>query len=191
MVPGERNQLIPIRFHGWPHGHPVCSSWRQAPDTRGRIRKGFLMRIKVVGLGLLVAAASLVVPAGASAGVHFDVAFARAGRPLYVGDSGYRSRDAGRYGFERGYREGADEGYADGRKGRRFDFVSDGDFRDADDGYKGWMGSRHVYANGFQRGFAEGYRRAFEQGRRERRAHDAERRGHNDHDYRGDDHDRW
>ncbi len=148
------------------------------------------MKAQVVGLGLLVSAAALAVPAKAAAGVHVDVGFALVGRPLYAGDSGYRSRDAGRYGFERGYREGTDEGYADGRKGRRFDFVRDGDFRDADDGYKGWMGSRHGYANGFQRGFAEGYRRAFEQGRRDRRGRDDGRRGYDDdRDYRGRDRD--
>ena len=68
----------------------------------------------------------------------------------------------------------------------------DGDFRDADDGYKGWMGSRHVYASGFQRGFAEGYRRAFEQGRRDRRGRDDRSHGYDDNrDYRDGDRDRY
>ena len=146
------------------------------------------MKAMVVGLGLLVSASTLAVPQQAAAGVRVDVGIGLMGRPLYVGDNGYRSRDAGRYGFERGHREGTDQGYEDGRKGRRFDYVRDGDYRDADDGYKGWMGSRHAYANGFQRGFAEGYRRAFEQGRRDRRGRD-DRRGYDDRDRR--DRNRW
>lgn len=150
------------------------------------------MKIKVVGLGLLVSASTLAVPERAAAGVQVDVGVAFVGRPLYAGDSGYRSRDAGRYGFERGYREGTDQGYVDGRRGRRFDFVRDRDFRDSDDGYKGWMGSRHVYANGFQRGFGEGYRRAFEQGRRDRSGRDDRRQGYDDdRDYRDRNRDRY
>jgi hypothetical protein len=149
------------------------------------------MKLQVVGLGLLVSASTLAVPARANAGVHVDVGIALVGRPLYVGDDGYRSRDAGRYGFERGYREGSEEGYKDGRKGRRFDYVHDGDYRDSDDGYKGWMGPRHVYSRGFRRGFAEGYRRSFDQGRRDRSGRDDRRRGYDDdRDYRGRDRDR-
>jgi hypothetical protein len=137
------------------------------------------MKLMVVGLGLLVSASTLAVPERAIAGVHVDVGIAL-GRPIYVADHGYRSRDAGRYGYERGQREGTEQGYEDGRKGRRFDFVRDGDYRDADDGYKGWMGSRREYANAFQRGFAEGYRRAFDLGRRDRRNSDDRRHGYDD-----------
>lgn len=149
------------------------------------------MKLTIVGLGLLVSASTLAVPERASAAVRVDIGIGLVGRPLYVGDNGYRSRDAGRYGFERGYREGTDQGYQDGRQGRRFSFVRDNDFRDADDGFKGWMGSRHVYANGFQRGFADGYRRAFDQGRRDRRGRDQGGRGYSDRDDRGHDRDRW
>ena len=68
------------------------------------------MTLKIVGLGLMVAASSLAVPERASAGVHVDVGIAL-GRPAYV--SGYGPRDAGRYGYERGYREGANHHVGD------------------------------------------------------------------------------
>jgi hypothetical protein len=147
------------------------------------------MKLSIVGLGLLVSASTLAVPERANAGVRVDVGIGLVGRPLYVGDDGYRSRDSGRYGFERGYRDGTAQGYDDGRKGRRPEFGREGGYRNADRGYKGWMGSRHVYASGFERGFEEGYRRAFDQGRRDRRDRDYRGRGYDDRDRR--DHDRW
>ena len=148
------------------------------------------MKLQVVGLGLLVAASTLAVPERATAGVQVNVGVVL-GRQGYGGD-GYRSRDAGRYGYERGSREGARQGYEDARKGRRFDFVRDRDFRDSDDGYKHWMGSRRAYESAFRRGFADAYRRGFEQGRRDRRGRDDRRRDYDDdRDYRGRDRDRW
>ena len=139
------------------------------------------MKLATVGLGLLVSASTLAVPGRANAGVQVGVGIAL-GQPTY--GAGYGSRDAGRYGYDRGSREGAREGYEDGRNGHRFNIVHDGDYRDADDGYKGWMGARHVYMNAFQRGFAESYRRAFDQGSRDRRVHEYRR-------YDNDAHDRW
>ena len=157
------------------------------------------MKLQVVGLGLLVSAATLAVPERATAGVQVHVGVVL-GRQGYVGGDGYRSRDASRYrrdasryGFERGSREGAKQGYKDARKGRRFDFVRDRDFRDSDDGYKRWMGSRRAYESAFRRGFAEAYRRGFEQGRRDRRGRDDWRRD-DDRDWRDRDRrdrDRW
>jgi hypothetical protein len=146
------------------------------------------MKHSIVGLGLLVSASTLAVPERANAGVRVDVGIAL-GQPTYVA-AGNGSRDASRYGYERGQREGTERGYDDGRKGRRFDIVRDADYRDADDGYKGWMGSRRAYADAFQRGFAEGYRRSFERGREDRRNRDDRRRGYDD-DRNDRGRDRW
>jgi hypothetical protein len=128
------------------------------------------MKLSNIAFGVLASTAAWGVPTASTAGVRVNVGVL-VGAPQY----GYRDgrydrgyRDAGRHGYERGYREGASEGYKDGRRGRRFDYRRDGDYRDADDGYKGWMGPRRVYERGFRRGFEEGYRRAFERGRRER-----------------------
>jgi flagellar biosynthesis/type III secretory pathway protein FliH len=106
----------------------------------------------------------------------FDGFLGAAERAFYYGHS-FCGNPLGD-GYERGSREGAKQGYEDARKGRRFDFVRDRDFRDSDDGYKHWMGSRRAYESAFRRGFADAYRRGFEEGRRDRRG-------------RGDRRDRW
>jgi hypothetical protein len=73
----------------------------------------------------------------------------------------YREGPAYRYGFDRGWREGSDEGYKDGRRGHDPRYWREGEFRDADRGYRGWMGPRWDYQNGFRAGYRGGYRRAF------------------------------
>lgn len=154
------------------------------------------MKTLNIAFGVLASTATWALPAPSTAGVRVNVGISVAA-PAYGyrdGRYGYDrgSRDAGRYGYERGLREGTSEGYKDGRKGRRFDYARDGDYRDADDGYKGWMGPRQVYARGFRRGFEEGYRRAYEQGRRERRddrGYDYDR--NRDRDRYDRDRDRW
>ena len=116
---------------------------------------------------LAVPLAVLAVPSPAGAEVHLGLRIVvdeRAPRYPY----GYGRVDSPRYGYERGRTEGASNGYKDGQKGRRFDVDRDDDYRDADDGYKGWMGPRHEYARGFRRGYSEGYRRGYEQGHRRR-----------------------
>lgn len=108
----------------------------------------------------------------ATAGVAAVPAESRADTRIGIGivlGSGYRSGhpDTFRLGSERGYKEGAEQGYKDGRRGKAFNFWHDGDYRDADEGYKGWMGPRWEYANGFRRGYEEAYRRSFATGRAE------------------------
>jgi hypothetical protein len=66
-----------------------------------------------------------------------------------------------RHGYDRGWREGSEEGHNDGRHRRDPRFWREGEFRDGDRGYKGWMGPRWEYASGFRRGYEAGYRRAF------------------------------
>ncbi len=76
-------------------------------------------------------------------------------------DEGRGAGSAFRYGYDRGWRDGSDEGYRDGRRNRDPRFWRDGDFRDADSGYKRWMGPRWEYSRGFREGYSAGYRRAF------------------------------
>src|SRR2546425_12814707 len=100
-------------------------------------------------LALLVLAA----PAAAKAEPHVGIGIVVGGR--------YDSRDAFRYGLERGRREGAEHGYRDGRRNRGFDFWRDSEYRDGDRGYKRWMGPRGDYAAGYRRGVAMAHPQAY------------------------------
>jgi len=116
--------------------------------------------------GLLVAGAALALPAASradwrvSVGVGFDHGYGRGDR-----DGG----PAFRYGYDRGWREGSDEGRNDGRKHRDPRYWREGEYRDGDKGYKGWMGPKWVYAAGFRQGYEAGYRRAYAAFRPDRR----------------------
>lgn len=110
------------------------------------------------------------------------------------GDHGYRGdrRDgvsAFRHGYDRGWRDGSREGSRDGRRNRDPRFWREDDFRDADNGYKRWMGPRSEYARGYREGYRSGYRRAYatsrpgwrggwdDHGRHDRRRDDGRRDG--------------
>ncbi len=123
-------------------------------------------------LALLVLAA----PAAAKAETHVGIGIVVGGR--------YDSRDAFRYGLERGRREGAEHGYRDGRRNRGFDFWRDSEYRDGDRGYKRWMGPRWDYAAGYRQGYAAGYRQAYASARPGWR--DRNDRDRDDDRYRGD-----
>ena len=123
-------------------------------------------------LALLVLAA----PAAAKAETHVGIGIVMGGR--------YDSRDAFRYGLERGRREGAEHGYRDGRRNRGFDFWRDSEYRDGDRGYKRWMGPRWDYAAGYRQGYAAGYRQAYASARPGWR--DRNDRDRDDDRYRGD-----
>jgi hypothetical protein len=74
---------------------------------------------------------------------------------------GRQQGPAFRYGFDRGWREGSEEGHSDGRRSRDPRYWREGEFRHADRGYRGWMGPRWDYSNGFREGYRAGYRRAY------------------------------
>jgi len=77
-------------------------------------------------------------------------------------ERGYGGQGAAfRYGYDRGWREGSEEGHNDARRSRDPRYWREGEFRDADRGYKGWMGPRWDYSNGFRDGYRAGYRRAY------------------------------
>ena len=133
--------------------------------------------------GLLVAGAALSMPAPSRADWHIAVGVAS--------DHGYGRgySDGGpafRFGYDRGWREGSDEGRNDGRKHRDPRYWREGEYRDGDKGYKGWMGPKWDYAAGFRQGYEAGYRRAyaaFRPGWRDGRGHE----GRYDDRYRRDD----
>jgi len=127
--------------------------------------------------GMLVAGAAAVWPQASAADW-------RGGAPLVMSHD-YGSRRAGpafRYGYDRGWREGSEEGHRDGRRRRDARFWRDDEYRDGDRGYKGWMGPRWDYAAGFRQGYESGYRRAYAAARPAGRGRWDDRRS--DHDWR-------
>jgi hypothetical protein len=108
--------------------------------------------------GIVVAGAALAFPVAsrgegrASVGMDRDYGYGRGPRS---------GGPAFRYGYDRGWREGSEEGRSDGRRSRDPRFWREGEFRDGDRGYKGWMGPRWDYAAGFRAGYEAGYRRAY------------------------------
>lgn len=121
-------------------------------------------RLAMAGVLMLAGAAAL--PTNARADVRVLGGVVITGRGDDRGDRGYRGdwRGVGpafRYGYDRGWREGSEEGNHDGRKNRDPRFWREDEFRDADRGYKGWMGPRSEYARGFREGYKSGYRRAY------------------------------
>lgn len=135
--------------------------------------------------GIVMAGAALAVPTAARADWRVSVGVGS--------DDGYDRRPRGggpafRYGYDRGWREGSEEGQGDGRRSRDPRFWREGEYRDGDRGYKGWMGPRWDYADGFRAGYEAGYRRAYAAARPGWRDRGRERWG--DDRYRYDDRDR-
>jgi hypothetical protein len=129
--------------------------------------------MKVLALALAVVPMVATFPADARADVRVGIGVAfRGSDERGYGYRDTRYRDTARYGYDRGFREGTRDGYKDGHKGRRFDVDRDGDYRDADNGYKGWMGPRWEFARGFRRGYEGGYRQGYQDGWRERHGRD-------------------
>jgi len=107
-------------------------------------------------LFLLAMGASLTAPARVSADTR--IAFGVNLGPAYAD---YRG-GASSYGFERGLRDGSNEGWNDVRHRHPFELWRESAYRCADAGYKGWMGPRWEYSEAYRRGFEQGYRRAFD-----------------------------
>ena len=118
------------------------------------------MKLKLMTVGLLTSALMLVLSADTRAA---DV---RVGVGVQFG-GGYNDGryNDGRNPFQYGYARGRDEGYREGerdaRRHERFSFYDEKSYRDCDRGYKGWMGPRGVYENGYRRGYQEAYTQAF------------------------------
>ena len=63
--------------------------------------------------------------------------------------------------FDRGYREGLQQGQRDLRDGREPRYERSRAYRQGDRGYQDRYGSREIYRNNFRRGFAAGYRAGY------------------------------
>jgi hypothetical protein len=103
---------------------------------------------------VVMTAGTVAAPVVASADSRVGIGIAGSSSPR-----GYR--DAYAYGFERGRRDGAEEGRDDGRRRHEFEYWREGRYRKGTSGYKGWMGPKWDYANGYRRGYESAYRRAF------------------------------
>jgi flagellar biosynthesis/type III secretory pathway protein FliH len=64
--------------------------------------------------------------------------------------------------YDRGYREGVQQGERDGRDGHAYAIESNRIYRDGDRGYERRDGSRDSYRNDFRRGFSSGYRDGYD-----------------------------
>jgi hypothetical protein len=81
-----------------------------------------------------------------------------------------RGRDWGQYGgwggsqqlrqtaLNAGYNEGIKEGRNDQRRGERFNFTDESDYRSASKDYSSRLGSKSLYQRYFRQGFENGYR---------------------------------
>jgi flagellar biosynthesis/type III secretory pathway protein FliH len=63
--------------------------------------------------------------------------------------------------FDRGYREGLQQGNDDARRGRIFEIERHSEYRDGDRGYNRRDGDRNWYRDNFRRGYASGYRTGY------------------------------
>jgi hypothetical protein len=94
------------------------------------------------------------------------VAFAATAAPACASSGNWSRYPQGRVvvdqrGYDVGYREGFEHGRDDGRRGRAFDYSRHGDYRSADQGYRG--GNRDAYRRVFRDGFENGYNDAYRQ----------------------------
>ncbi len=114
--------------------------------------------------GLLTAGAALALPVNARAAdvrVFGQVLVADRDDGRYYRGDWRGAGPAFRYGYDRGWREGSDEGYKDGRHNHDPRYWREGSFHDGDRGYKHWMGAKREYVSGYREGYAAGYRRAY------------------------------
>jgi hypothetical protein len=63
--------------------------------------------------------------------------------------------------YNEGFARGRSAGAEDFRRGQRFNFADETDYRRGDYGYRSQYGNRDRYRDDFRRGFAEGYRAGY------------------------------
>lgn len=117
---------------------------------------------RTIGLGLLMTLAIVAfssVEAKAQWGGRDDGRWGRNGGgilgAIFGGGGNNNMRSIAR---ERGYRDGQDVGREQSRDGRRYDPSSSSRYRNATNGYEGWMRNREAYRNAYRRTFEQGYR---------------------------------
>jgi len=119
---------------------------------------------KLLMAGALAAAGVLAVPKPSQAGVRLGI---------FIGhDFGYAHPDTYHIGFDRGYADGRQQGWADGYRSEVLDFWRDGRYRCGDVGYRFSYGPRGEYIGGYRQGYEQAYRAAFWRGRQAERWQD-------------------
>jgi hypothetical protein len=87
-------------------------------------------------------------------------------------DRGGYAREIERRAYDRGYREGLEEGRNDAQHRRDFSPRRHSEYRDADEGYHRGDGDREFYRSTYRRGFEIGYREAYDRNVRYDRGRD-------------------
>jgi hypothetical protein len=112
-------------------------------------REGWLKRVSALTLGLFLVASAVSVPAQREARRGQD----RGTHPNWGGSAQLRQTA-----LNAGYNEGIEEGRNDRRRGERFDFKDESDYKTATKEYSSRLGSRVLYQRYFRQGFENGYR---------------------------------
>jgi len=78
-------------------------------------------------------------------------------------DDYYRGNpaQARQYGYDNGFRDGANRGRHEGREHDPYDYQTP-DWRQATHGYRNWMGPVQFFQQGYQEGYQQGFRAGFE-----------------------------
>jgi flagellar biosynthesis/type III secretory pathway protein FliH len=119
----------------------------------GTVMAGSTIRYLLV---LLVSAGALAV----SASAHAQSASWRNPAQIaarYADDQRAPYYDARRVAYDEGFREGVKEGEKDARRGERFYYQDEKEFRNGDRGYRRNYGDRELYRQSFRSGYAAGY----------------------------------
>lgn len=78
---------------------------------------------------------------------------------------GYPGASYGRIAFDRGYRDGREEGVEAGRKSDHYDPYREKDYRKGENGYERRYGSKDDYKQQYRDGFVAGYERGYRDAR--------------------------
>jgi hypothetical protein len=134
-------------------------------------RRSTRAAVMLVTGALLGAALAIPPPAAAQFG-------SRGADPPGWGSAGGRRNDRGaartirRYqepAYARGYSDGYQHGWNDGRDRDRYDPVGHPDYREANQGFYGGYGPRSAYRTNYRSGFRPGYEDGYRDGQRSRR----------------------
>ncbi len=114
----------------------------------------------------LVALIAQPLPAAAQTGFSRSSAEALFNAPLIASADRGDERplpytDSRRVAYDTGYREGWKEGEKDARRGDRFAYQDEREFRNGDRGYHRQYGDRERYRQSFRSGYAAGYSEAY------------------------------
>ena len=89
------------------------------------------------------------------------LALAAIGTLSFAGPSVVLAQDWNTPGYNEGYQRGQSAGAEDSRRGDRFEFTAESDYRRGDWGYRSQYGNRDRYRDSFRYGYQEGYRYAY------------------------------